>query len=178
ESQKLEAYKHEFVRPIPLFIRGADISYGVEREVIAAALNLLEETDDDLLRQACLDPDLLDELSLDPRAYDFDHPANKRPNYHFGQWDPHHLDNQGRYRRFVAQQVTLDALMRRLTEASDIPPDQLLFEAAAVLAGTILMATGISGEGPATFDSSITLSKLLPKIARYRDDCYERLFHK
>ena len=178
ESQKLEANKHEFVRPIPLFIRGAGISCGPEREVMAAALKLLEETSPDLLRQACLDPSLIDELAVDPRAYDFDHPANKRPNYHFGQWDPHHIDNQGRYRRFVVQQVTLDALMRRLTDTPDIPADELLFEAAAVLAGTVLMASGISGDGPGTFDSTVTLSKLLPKIARYRDEFYERLFRK
>ena len=98
-------------------------------------------------------------IALDPRAYDFDHPANKRPNYHFGQWDPHLIDNSGRYRRFVVQQVTLDALMRRLTDTTDIPYDELLLEAASVLAGTILMASGISGEGPAAFDSSVTLSK-------------------
>ncbi len=178
ETQKLDAYKHEFIRPIPIVIRGAGISCGPEREVVAAALKLLEDTDDDLLAQACFDPDLLDELAIDPRAYDFDHPANKRPNYHFGQWDPHHIDNKGRYRRFVVQQVTLDALMRRLTDTPEIPPDELLQEAAAVLAGTILMASGISGEGPGTFDSTVTLSKLLPKIARYRDEFYERLFNK
>ena len=50
------------------------------------------------------------ELALDPRAYDFDHPVNKRPNYHFGQWDPHAIDPRGFYHRFVVQQVTLDAL--------------------------------------------------------------------
>jgi hypothetical protein len=178
ESQKLEAYKHEFVRPIPLFVRGAGICYGPERKVFAAALKLLDDTEDELLRQAHFNPDLLDELSIDPRAYDFDHPANKRPNYHFGQWDPHHIDNQGRYRRFVVQQVTLDALMRRLSDTPDVPQDELHFEAAAVLAGTILMASGISGEGPSTFDSTATLSKLLPKIARYRDEFYEHLFEK
>jgi hypothetical protein len=178
ESQKLEAYKHEFVRPIPIFIRGAGNCCGPEREVVAAALKLLEDTDDDLLVQACFDLNVLDELAIDPRAYDFDHPANKRPNYHFGQWDPHHIDNKGRYRRFVVQQVTLDALKRRLTDTAEIPPDELLQEAAAVLAGTILMASGISGEGPGTFDSTVTLSKLLPKIARYRDEFYERLFNK
>ncbi|MEX2173627.1 MAG: hypothetical protein WD872_04645 [Pirellulaceae bacterium] len=178
ESQKIEPYRHEFVRPIPLFVRGAGICCGPERAVVAAALKLLEETDADLLRQACYDPQNLDELAIDPRAYDFDHPANKRPNYHFGQWDPHQIDNQGRYRRFVVQQVTLEALMRRLTDPSDIPYDELLWEAASVLAGTVLMASGISGEGPATFDSTITLSKLLPRIARYRDDFYQRLFQK
>jgi hypothetical protein len=178
ESQKLEAYKHEFVRPIPLYVRGVGVSFGPECEVVTAALQLLKETDEDLLAQACFNPDLLDELAVDPRAYDFDHPANKRPNYHFGQWDPHHLDQQGRYRRFVVQQVTLDALMKRLTDTPDIPQSELLFEAASVLGGTILMASGISGDSPATFDSSVTLSKLLPKIARYRDQFYERLFAK
>jgi hypothetical protein len=178
ESQKLEAYPHEFVRPVPLFVRGAGVCQGLEREVVAAALKLLEDTERDLLRRACFDPDLLDELAIDPRAYDFDHPANKRPNYHFGQWDPHHIDNKGRYRRFVVQQVTLDALMRRLDDTPEISPDELLVEAAAVLAGTILMASGISGEGPSTFDSTATLSKLLPKIARYRDEFYERLFDR
>ena len=48
ESQKLEAYKHEFVRPIPIYVRGVGVSFGPEREVVVAALKLLEETDDDL----------------------------------------------------------------------------------------------------------------------------------
>jgi hypothetical protein len=178
ESLQVAAYPHEFVRPIPLHIRGVGPCCGSERDVVVLALKLLQETEDDLLRQACFDPDLLDELAIDPRAYDFDHPANKRPNYHFGQWDPHHIDNKGRYRRFVVQQVTLTALMRRLSDTADIPAGELLFEAAAVLAGTILMASGISGEGPGAFDSTITLSKLLPKIARYRDDFYERLVQR
>ena len=118
ESQKLEAYKHEFVRPIPIFVRGAGVSTGPEREVVEAALKLLHETDDDLLRRAFFDLEQLEELAIDPRAYDFDHPANKRPNYHFGQWDPHKIDNKGRFRRFVVQQVTLDALMRPLRRCS------------------------------------------------------------
>ncbi|HZL90302.1 MAG TPA: hypothetical protein VFB96_18195 [Pirellulaceae bacterium] len=178
ESQKIEPYAHEYVRPIPLFIRGSGVSYGAEREVVTLALKLLEETDADLLRAACFDPAQLEELAIDPRAYDFDHPANKRPNYHFGQWDPHQVDKQGRYRRFVVQQVTLDALMQRLTDATQLPAEEVLFEAAAVLAGTILMASGISGDGPGAFDSSVTLARLLPRIARYRDEFYERLFNR
>jgi len=35
-----------------------------------------------------------------------------------------------------------------------------------VLAGTILMAAGISGSGPTAHDSSTTLSSLIPRIAR------------
>ena len=154
ESRRIEPYPHEFVRPIPLYVRGAGVTFGPEREVVKVALKLLEETDEDILRRASFDIHKLDELAVDPRAYDFDHPANKRPNYHFGQWDPNLISNQGHYRRFVVQQVTLDALLHRLTAAPDLPHDEVVFEAAAVLAGTILMASGISGEGPGTFDSN------------------------
>jgi hypothetical protein len=175
QSRKVEPYAHEWVRPVPLFIRGVGAAVGRHREVVDATIRLLEQTDEDLLRAACFDPTLLEELAFDPRAYDFDHPANKRPNYHFGQWDPHLIDNQGRYRRFVVQQVTLDALMSRIEEPSDLPHDELLFEAASVLAGTVLMAAGISGNGPDSHDSNVTLSNLLPHIAAYRDAFYERL---
>ena len=121
---------------------------------------------------------MLSELAFDPRAYDFDHPVNKRPNYHFGQWDPHQIDNAGRYRRLVVQQVTLDALMARVDDEKELPREQLVFEAAAVLAGTVLMASGISGSGPGTHDSSVTLSNLLPIVATYRDAFYEQLIQR
>ncbi len=178
ETQPIEPYPHEYCRPIPLYIRGAGIAYGPEREVIGIALQLLEGTDENLLRQSCFFPHRLEELALDPRAYDFDHPANKRPNYHFGQWDPHQIDHHGFYRRFVVQQITLEALMRRLTEESQLPQEELKFEAAAVLAGTVLMASGISGEGPGAHDSTVTLAKLLPRIAKYRDAFYEQLLDR
>jgi hypothetical protein len=130
------------------------------------------------LRAAHFDPARLAELAFDPRAYDFDHPVNKRPNYHFGQWDPHQIDNQGRYRRFVVQQVTLDALMARVDEAGEETREEWRYEAAAVLAGTILMASGISGSGPDTHDSTVTLANLLPTVAAYRDAFYERLIRQ
>ena len=53
--------------------------------------------------------------------------------------------------------------------------DELLFEAAAVLAGTILMASGTTGSGPGCHGSDVTLSTLLPHIAAYRDQFYEEL---
>ncbi|MBN1854081.1 MAG: hypothetical protein JW829_15240, partial [Pirellulales bacterium] len=136
-----------------------------------------------ILSQAYFDIDLLEELALDPRAYDFDHPANRRPNYHFGQWDPHQIDNRGFYRRFVLQQVTLDALLARFGEISDtrqhpdgsITAQEYAFEAGAVLAGTILMASGTSGNGPGCHDSTVMLQSLLPRIAIYRDRFYNEL---
>ncbi len=178
ESQRLEPYAHEWVRPLPIFIRGAGPVVGPHQEVVRQAVQLLEETDDALLRAACYDPAMLNEMAVDPRAYDFDHPVNKRPNYHFGQWDPHHIDNDGRYRRYVVQQVTLDALMTRVLKPGKLPADEALFEAAAVLAGTVLMGAGISGTGPGTYDSTVTLTSLLARIAAYRDQFYEQLLKR
>ena len=178
ESHKHEPYHHERLRPVPLFIAGAGISTGKYRELVEHTLAILRATDRQLLEAAHFDPQLLDELAFDPRAYDFNHPANRRPNYHFGQWDPHLIDNKGHYRRFVIQQCTLDAVLTRLETSSDIPRDQLLFEAGAVLAGTILMAAGTSGSGPEAHDSTVSLANLLPRIAKYRDEFYGQLFAK
>ncbi len=174
ESRRIEPSAHERVRPVPLYIADAGAAAGCYRPVVELALQLLEQTDEQLLRRAHFDPAALVELAFDPRAYDFDHPVNKRPNYHFGLWDPRQIDNQGRYRRFVVQQVTLDALMQRLG-GDEFPPAEMIFEAAAVLAGTILMASGVSGSGPGAHDSTTTLSNLLPRIAHYRDDFYLQL---
>jgi hypothetical protein len=175
ETQRLEPYPHEFCRPVPIYVEGAGCAYGKYREVLALALDILRNIDDDLLQAAYFDPNLVAELAYDPRAYDFDHPANRRPNYHFGQWDPHQIDNQGFYRRFVLQQVTLDSLWQRVEEPGKLPRDEVLWEAAAVLAGTVLMAAGISGSGPESHDSSVSLGTLLPHIAAYRDEFYVRL---
>ena len=177
ENKKTEPYPHERIRPIPLYIAGCGVGFGPEKSVIEGALALLESTEPALLRAAQFDPDLLDELAVDPRAYDFEHPANKRPNYHFGLWDPDLIDNKGCYRRFVVQQVTLDALMDRLG-SDEAPAEELLFEASAVLAGTVLMASAIGGYGPGAFDSTTTLSLLLPHVAQLRDVFYERLIEK
>src|SRR5690606_38285797 len=84
ESRRHEPYPHEWVRPVPLYVRDAGVSFGAYEQVVRLALRLLRETDEDLLEEAYFDPNLLDELAFDPRAYDFDHPVNKRPNYHFG----------------------------------------------------------------------------------------------
>lgn len=178
ESKKIEPYEHEWVRPVPLYIRDVGSAVGPYRQVVDLTLSLLRQTDEELLRDAYFDPQLLDELAFDPRAYDFDHPVNKRPNYHFGQWDPNQIDQRGCYHRYVAQQVTLNALMKRLDGSEGLPHEELLFEAAAVLAGTMIMATGVSGAGPDSHDSSASLSNLLPKIAAYRDAFYERLLER
>ncbi len=172
-----DLYPHERVRPVPLYIKGAGVAHGPYREMITQALDILEKADPDILHEACFDPKLLDELAFDPRPYDHGHPVNRRPNYLFGEWDPHQIDEQGRFRRFVVRKTTLDAILTRLPDED--PPDatrqERVYETGAVLAGTILMAAGTSGTGPTYFDSTVTLSKLVPRIARYRDAFYKQL---
>ena len=52
---------------------------------------------------------------------------------------------------------------------------QVLFEEAAVLAGTMLMGSGVSGNRPDAHDSTVTLATLVQQIAVYRDAFYEQL---
>ncbi len=59
-----------------------------------------------------------------------------------------------------------------------LPRDEVLFEAAAVLAGTMLMASGVSGSGPNTFGSNVTLGSLMEPIALNRDRFYEALLSR
>ena len=171
-----DPYPHEYVHPIPLYIRGAGVAVGRYEKLIRLALEILKSTDEEILARAWFDLDHLEEIALDPRAYDFDHPVNRRPNYHFGMWDPHQISNSGYYTRFVLQQITLDALLSRCDNSQSKPgtnADDRYQEAATVLAGTMLMASGTSGDGPGCHDSTITLSTLLPQIAGYRDDFYQ-----
>jgi hypothetical protein len=173
-----ELYENERIRPIPLFLRGAGVAWGRYDAILTRALAILETTDTAILAEADFDLDLLDELALDPRGYDFSHPADKRPNHCFGEWDPHHLDNQARFRRYVARQVALDAILDRVQTVKDIDAEELLFEAGAVLAGTVLMAAAVTGRSPQAYDSSVTLSTLVPRIAHCREAFYAQLLSK
>ncbi|MCC9603452.1 hypothetical protein LOC67_23125 [Stieleria sp. JC731] len=177
ENRRVQPYENEFVRPIPLYVRGAGVSAGPYYELITLAVEILNDTDPSVLRAASFDFDQLAELSLDPRAYDFDHPVNRRPNYHFGGWDERTVTQEGYYSRFVLRQVTLDSLLARVGDADLVSrqgynQDELFTEAATVLAGTILMASGISGWGPSAYSSDVTLSTLMKPIAEYRDEFY------
>jgi hypothetical protein len=173
-----EPYDHERHRPVPLYIRGAGTAFGRYYDLSSTALAILKETDPGLLADAQFDPELLDEFALDMRAYDHGHPVNRRPNYIFGEWDPHHIDNQGRYRRYVVRKIALDALLDRVDQPGPLDRGERLWEAAAVLAGTVLMASGVSGAGPSAHDSTTTLGVLLPRIAQYRDAFYGQLLAK
>jgi len=170
-----EPYAHERIRPIPIYLRGAGVAWGRYHEITALALKILETADPGICAEAQFELALMDELACDPRAYDHGHPANRRPNYVFGEWDPHHIDSQGRYRRMVLRQLTLDLLLRRVREVKDRDPAELMWEAGAVLACVVLMAAGTTGYGPGAYDSSATFSTLVPRIAAYRDGFYRKL---
>ncbi len=174
-QRKGEIYAHERLRPIPIFLRGVGASHGKYRELVEIAFQILEKAPESICFEAHFELKLLDELAIDPRAYDFNHPADKRPNYCFGEWDPHLIDSQGHYRRFVIRQLLIDGLWQRAHDAPAAKRDEYLFESAAVLAGTLLMASGVCGSGPETHDSSVTLSTLVPIIARYREAFYAHL---
>jgi hypothetical protein len=174
-GRQMEPYPHERLRPFPLYVRGAGVAIGPYESVISKALDLMETVPADLREDAHFSLELMDEMALDPRAHDHLHPVNKRTNYLFGEWDPHTLDVSGRYRRFIIRKIILDALLAWLATQKRAPKEESLFDAGAVLCGTILMASSISGSSPETHDSSVTLTTLLPKVARQRDAFYQRL---
>ncbi len=126
EGRKHEPYLHEWVRPIPLYIDGVGVAYGPYYEIISTALQDPPRDRPGNLEGGPFFNGCSFGISPRPKAYDFDHPVNKRPNYHFGQWDPNLIDLDGNYRRFVIQQVCLDALMARLREERDLPANELV----------------------------------------------------
>ncbi|MDO5553412.1 MAG: hypothetical protein Q4G68_06585 [Planctomycetia bacterium] len=180
--EKHEPNPHEWITPLPLYIKGVGIAWGRYYELVEKTLEILRTTDPEILHSASFDPDKLDELVLDPRAYDFDHPVNRRPNYNFGTWDPHTIDMNGYYRRFVVHQVTVDGILLRTNhniisqlDFNTIPHRDLVYEGASVLAGTMLMGSGVTGDRVQAHDSSVTLATLMPPIAEYRDRFYDFL---
>src|SRR5262249_4715345 len=128
---KGEPYAHERVRPIPLYLRPTGVAWGRYRDLIEKALEILATTDPAILTEASFESGRMHALALDPRDYDHSQPAIRRPNYVFGEWDPPHLDSQGRYTRYVARQVTLDALLDWVAQAGDRDRAEAAFEAAA-----------------------------------------------
>ncbi|MBU6276680.1 MAG: hypothetical protein KGQ61_08580 [Planctomycetes bacterium] len=178
ENGRLSApYPHERVRPLPLWLPGAGAAAGRYRTLVGAAVGILGSAPSALLGQADFDPGQMEELAIDPRAFDFLHPAASRPNYLFGLWDPARIDEVGRYRRMVVQQATLDGILSWSAAGADHgrTAAQLEVEAAGVLAGVILMAAGLSGHGPAARHAGMPLAELLPRIAEYRDGFYRWL---
>jgi hypothetical protein len=177
-GRQAEPYPHERMRPIPLFLRDVGVAHGRYHDIIESTLEFLRATPVEILTDSHFDMDRLDELAMDVRAHDHTHPANKRTNYMFGEWDPHLIDGGGFYRRFVVRRIILDALCDWVEQTHDMPREEALHDAVSVLCGTLLMASSVSGSGPGTHDSTVSLSTLLPIVARQRDTFYARLLQE
>ncbi|MCS7015458.1 MAG: hypothetical protein NZM42_04975 [Gemmatales bacterium] len=167
-----EPYPQEWVCPIPLYFRGVGVAYGPYQALVEKTLEILQQTDPDLLEAVGLELERLEELAWDPRGEDFAHPAHRKPNYLFGLWDSHRLDEQGRYCRYVVQRLTLELLQEWIEQANQRPREEKLFEAALLLSATILMGTGVSGRSPTSPEANAPLAQVVPKVAEARDAFY------
>ena len=175
-GRKTMPYEFESHAPLPVFVGQAGTHSGDYADLVAAALELLEDSPAEILIDSYFEFERLDEIAVDLRAHDHLHPVYKRTNYMFGEWDPQIIDTKGEFRRFILRRIILEALQDWVDDESlGFDRDERLFDAAAALAGTILMASTISGAGPGTHDSTVSLTSLLPVVARRRDEFYERL---
>lgn len=178
-GRQMEIYPHERFRPLPLYIAGAGASAGPYHDLIARTIAFLDEAPAELLEESHFHRAQLDELAIDVRAHDHLHPANKRTNYMFGEWDPHTIDVKGNYRRFILRKIIVDSLAGWVEQTKgQAAREERLFDAAAALCGTMLMASSISGSGPETHNSTVSLTSLLPVVARRRDAFYARLMEQ
>ena len=179
-DRRSEVYSHERFCPVPLYLGDIGAAVGPYEDLINSTIAFMQGLPEDLVASSHFAVDRLAELCLDMRSHDHLHPVNKRTNYVFGEWDPEEIDTKGFYRRFIVRRLILDSLLdwinagKKTADTSDTDPERL-FDASAVLAGTILMASAISGSGPQTYDSSVSLTSLLPVVARQRDNFYQRL---
>ena len=175
-DRRSEVYAHERFCPVPLYFGDVGAAVGHYADIINATVAFMKGLPEDIVASSHFSIDRMSELSLDMRSHDHLHPVNKRTNYVFGEWDPDEIDTKGFYRRFVIRRLILDSLLDWINGGGRKSNDpERLFDASAVLAGTILMASAISGSGPHTYDSSVSLTSLLPIVARQRDHFYQRL---
>ena len=69
ESRNIEPYAHEWIRPVPLYIRQVGVACDRYESLVTRALEILRQTDESILRQAHFSLDRLDELACgSPRS--------------------------------------------------------------------------------------------------------------
>ncbi|MEM9702448.1 MAG: hypothetical protein AAF907_08395, partial [Planctomycetota bacterium] len=180
-----EVHPHERHRPVPLWRPETGSAPGPAAELLTATLALLRTAPADMLDEAEFQQDRMAELAIDLRTYDDRHPVFKRTNYLFGEWDPEShraagTDGDedpaaGDYTRLVLRRPVLAAILKWVEQDGDGSAEERLFDGSAALAGTILMATAVSGRDPHAHDSASSLMTLLPRIAALRDRFYDWL---
>ncbi|MBL4885873.1 MAG: hypothetical protein JKY95_15250, partial [Planctomycetaceae bacterium] len=177
-EQLIEPYPHEKFHTIPIYVASVGVSVGPYHDLLSKTLEMLKDLPDQIVSATHFHLDHVQEVTVDLRSYDYNHPVYKRTNYLFGEWDPHQIGLDGFYHRFVLRKIILDALLDWIHQQryqEKVPYEEALFDAAAALSGTILMASSVSGAAPDSFDSTVSLSTLLPVVPRHRDYFYEHL---
>lgn len=167
-GRRSEIYSSERFCPLPLYFSEVGAAVGPYEQLIESTIAFMRDLPDALVSTSHFSIDRMAELSLDMRSHDHLHPVNKRTNYVFGEWDPDEIDTKGFYRRFIVRRLIIDSLIDWIHQDGGKLDPERLFDASAVLAGTILMASAISGSGPQTYDSSVSLTSLLPIVAATR----------
>ncbi len=139
EGHPSRPYAHEFVRPVPIYIRGVGPRTGPIANWCGAGDRHFGKAPTTRWSKRCNLIAEMRELAFDPRAYDFEHPVHRRPGYQFGEWDPHAIGEHKHYYRFVIRKEMLDIVLDRTQKARDEADRQeRLVEAAAVTAGSLL----------------------------------------
>ncbi len=177
----VDPYPHEKFHPIPVYREAAGVAVGPYHDLLKKTFEMFQDLPDGIVAATHFHLDHLEEAVVDVRSFDYNHPVYKRTNYLFGEWDSQQVGLDGFYHRFVLRKIILDALVdwiHQQTVLEKVPYEEVLFDASAALSGTILMASSISGDAPDTFDSNVSLSTLLPVVARHRDFFYEHLMEK
>jgi hypothetical protein len=174
-DRRMEVYEHERFCPVPIYWHDVGVAEGPYQQLVAATIGFLKLLPPTLTEPSHFAISRMEELCIDVRSHDHLHPVNKRTNYVFGEWDPDTINVKGYYTRFVIRRLILDALNNWVEAGGGRGKQNRLEDASIVLAGTVLMAAAISGSGPMTFDSSVSLTTLLPIVARQRDNFYRSL---
>ena len=169
-----EPYEHETVRPIPLFVRGAGVAQAATTSCSPAGW------------KSCPPPT----ATCWPRRASTRNCWTSWPSTCAPSTSPTR-STAGRITSSASgtpphrQPGPLPALRRPADHArraagpvahsGGLERSEALTEAAAVFAGTLLMAAAISGSGPGVHDSATTLATLVPRVARLRDAFYAQL---
>ena len=155
-----EPYEHERHRPLPLYLAGAGVALGpLPRRHRPRPSRSCASTDAGLLARGRAStstcstswPSTCAPTTTATRS-------TAGPTTSSASGTRTTSTTRAAIRRYVVRKITLDALHgpRSSTAAGRRRADERLSEAAAVLAGTILMAAGVSGWGPAAHDSTTT----------------------
>jgi len=177
-GRKVRIQPSERHRPAPLWWPGAGVAPIEAAPLIERAIHWLGATPPELLDEAGFQLATLGELAMDLREFDHSQPAAQRPNHLFGEWDPEKIDNRGHWSRLVVRSTLIRLLWQHVQNPGPgDPPDatERLEEASVLLAGTLLMSSGVMGWGPGATDPTKTLGLVVGKIAHLRDRFYQKV---